>query len=547
VKRNCAVLHSALRDIRNNSPFTMGSIADTLSQLRAARDIVLHDPTPYPQVVAGILQVVSPAAQIEARRWGADFLAESFASPVVAAEVKQQMAVLVLDTLGGWLDRQKTMGQEEDVCVVKSAIQCAASIYPFVFRHTVTASDANVWKKMSDIKSTILGRMDTGNPGVRICCIKFATCVVQTQTPGTIADPRRPERNEISLALLPREHSVVSSSILEAQASGLLDRVLSVLQDSSDDALIVTAALNALAPLVQKRPSITAKIITAVLNFDPFKLTRKTMTGRDKIIVRSLTRTTMSFLLNNFKLAKNNIFAGRIQQHLERMKVTLNEAFSEAHQLKRRALDMPVDGLDDTKRQRLSAEPAHSVAQLQQPDAFAPLPDGPISLAQLFTLTRDTAVSTFPVQGLNADIITQLIPAVIQTLSQERIEQVVNAVRSRMDYLSKSVPAPASAVEAVKAVVGEDDDDDYDPTMNFEGDLEQVTNELDQLPREKVATDVAVGPFNLPSPTPLTVAARDDYSKTALTRVFETLAEIDKEIRSRGEKSTLFKVLHLLT
>jgi symplekin len=116
-----------------------------------------------------------------------------------------------------------------------------------------------------------------------------------------------------------------------------------------------------------------------------------------------------------------------------------------------------------------------------------------------------------------------------------------------MDYLSKSVPAPASAVEAVKAVVGEDDDDDYDPTMNFEGDLEQVTNELDQLPREKVATDVAVGPFNLPSPTPLTVAARDDYSKTALTRVFETLAEIDKEIRSRGEKSTLFKVLHLLT
>jgi symplekin len=515
-------------------------MADTLNQLRAARDIVLHDPTPYPQVVAGILQVISPAAQVEARRWGADFLAEAFASPVVTADVKQQMATLVLDTLAGWLDRKKTLGEDEDNSVVKSAIQCAASIYPFVFRHTVTTSDAGVWKKMSDIKTTILGRMDTGSPGVRICCIKFATCVVQTQTPGTIADPRRPERNEISLALLPREHAVVSSSILEAQASGLLDRVLSVLQDSSDDALLVTAALNALAPVVQKRPSIMAKIINAVLNFDPFKLTRKVMTGKDKMIVRSLTRTTMSFLLNNLKLIKNNPFAGRIQQHLERMKVTLNEAFSESHQLKRRAAEMAPGGLDDPKRQRLRAEA--TVAQIQQPDAFAPLPDGPVSLAQLFTLTRDTGVSTFPVQNLNIDIITQLIPAVIQTLSQERIEQTVNVVRERVELLHRNAPAPPSAAEAAKSVIGEDDDDDYDPTMNFEGDLEQVTNELSHQPPEKIATDVAVGPFNLPSPETLTVAVRDDYSKTALTRVFETLADIDKEVRSRGEHSFHDKV-----
>jgi symplekin len=146
-------------------------------------------------------------------------------------------------------------------------------------------------------------------------------------------------------------------------------------------------------------------------------------------------------------------------------------------------------------------------------------------------------VSTFPVQNLNIDIITQLIPAVIQTLSQERIEHTVNVVRERMEVLHRNAPAPPSAAEAAKSVIGEDDDDDYDPTMNFEGDLEQVTNELSQQPPEKVATDVAVGPFNLPSPEVLSVAVRDDYSKTALTRVFETLAEIDKEVRSRGEHS----------
>lgn len=43
---------------------------------------------------------------------------------------------------------------------------------------------------MAQVKSNILRRMDTAPPGVRICCIKFVQRVVQTQTPGLIADPR---------------------------------------------------------------------------------------------------------------------------------------------------------------------------------------------------------------------------------------------------------------------------------------------------------------------------------------------------------------------
>lgn len=111
-------------------------------------------------------------------------------------------------------------------------------------------SDAPTWQKMVAIKTSILRRMDNEPAGVRLCCIKFIQSVVQVQTPGMIADPRvrdklaesvtlsltyaqRPEQNEISLALVPRNHPVVPPSNLEAEASGLLDRLLFVIQDNS--------------------------------------------------------------------------------------------------------------------------------------------------------------------------------------------------------------------------------------------------------------------------------------------------------------------------
>jgi len=103
---------------------------------------------------------------------------------------------------------------------------------------------------MVGIKTSILRRMDNETAGVRLCCIKFIQSVVQVQTPGMIADPRvrdinargvsmsliypqRPEQNEISLALVPRNHPVIPPSNLEAEASGLLDRLLFVIQDNS--------------------------------------------------------------------------------------------------------------------------------------------------------------------------------------------------------------------------------------------------------------------------------------------------------------------------
>lgn len=106
---------------------------------------------------------------------------------------------------------------------------------------------------MSAIKSKILKKWDKAALGVRICCIKFVQRVIHVQTTGPIADPRvsstpwtarvrtpwltrsvqRPEKNEISLAMVPRNHPLIPPPNLEAEASGLLDRMLNVFHEST--------------------------------------------------------------------------------------------------------------------------------------------------------------------------------------------------------------------------------------------------------------------------------------------------------------------------
>lgn len=51
--------------------------------------------------------------------------------------------------------------------------------------------------------------------------------------PQIIDACQRPEHNETSLALVPRDHPVIPPSNLEAEASGLLDRLLDALHVQS--------------------------------------------------------------------------------------------------------------------------------------------------------------------------------------------------------------------------------------------------------------------------------------------------------------------------
>ena len=100
-----------------------------MQQLDQARAMALQNPAFYPTILPGILPIIGPQNPLEQQRWGADFLAEIFATPVLGPEEKQQLSLQALPIM------KQLMGAK-DIWVVKSVIQAAASIYPIIFRYT---------------------------------------------------------------------------------------------------------------------------------------------------------------------------------------------------------------------------------------------------------------------------------------------------------------------------------------------------------------------------------------------------------------------------
>ncbi|KAH0564790.1 hypothetical protein GP486_001819 [Trichoglossum hirsutum] len=488
--------------VQQQSPSS--SVGDQLAQLDAARNLVLGDAAYYPQIVQGILPIIGATARHELRRWGAEFLAETFASPILAMNTKESLSLIVLDTLLAMLVLEEE--KEMETGVLKSVVQFAASVYPLVFRHTITnPNDAATWEKMNAIKTRILRLWDTAAPGVRICCMKFAQKVIQVQTPGTIADPRRPDQNEISLALVPRNHPLIPPPNLEAQASGLLDRLLNIFQENTSDAVLVNATLNCLGVLIKTRPSVSNKILNSVLNFNPLKLANSPMTAKIKIMVKSMERSTRALLLNANKRNPTGPLAGRIQQHLDRLMQSRMDIFDEGSR-KRVLPSEPTDGLDPSKRLRLGTDIHGTPTPPLRLPPIPPLPMGPISFAQLFTLTADEELRSF------------------------------DGIRTRYTALSQE----QRMLEPSSLQGFDDDDDDYEPDFQPAEDDEQILNKLDNVTPgdgHDQEPEVALGPFKLPPPSPFSGEELEDISQGTVIRIFEFMNSLDEPSPAKRQKT----------
>ncbi|KAL8943535.1 MAG: hypothetical protein Q9216_000993 [Gyalolechia sp. 2 TL-2023] len=500
------------------------SVTTQLVQLDAARQLVLADSALYPQIVQGILPIVGANARLELRRWGADFLAETFASPVLALQEKERLSKGVLQTLRELLEDP---GQDDNV--VKSVIQAAASIYGLVFRQIISSPhDSATWDRMAAVKSNIFRRWDAASSGVRICCIKFVQRVVQVQTPGVIADPRRSEQNEVSLALVPRDHPLIPPSRLEPEALGLLDRLLNVFHEEISDAILVTATLNCLGTLIRTRPSAANRIVNTILNFNPLKQTNSSMTPQAKVQIKSMERTTRTVLLNVLRKNENGPFASRIRQYIDRLAQARFD-ISDGASRKRALPSEPTDGLDSAKRMRLGAE-------LPGRPEPPPLPSGPVSHAQLFTLTGDKGLTSFDVTQLPIDLVVRITLPVLHRIEQFSLDAAINAVRSRYNTLKAS---QATQTQGPAQVLG-DDEDDYEP--NFEPTEEQVLNKTDNLPPQDpfhLPPDLALGPFKLPQPPPLTAEETEQMGKGTISRVFSMMSVLDDPSTVKRQKPGL--------
>ncbi|OKL56787.1 hypothetical protein UA08_07794 [Talaromyces atroroseus] len=490
-------------------------LKEQLTQLAAARNLVLSDAALYPQVVQGILPIIGVNARLELRRWGSEFLAETFANPTLPSASKEQLAGTVLPTLQGLLENKA-----EDVAVVKSVVQTASSLYPFVFRQIIhRPDDKATWEQMTAIKLNILQRMDTAPHPVRVCCIKFVQKVVHVQTPGPIADPRRPEKNETSIAIVPRTHALLSIPNLEAEASGLLDRLLTVLQDNSDDAILVNATINCLGILIRTRSTIANKILETLLNFNPVQGVMGPLTPTMRVKIKSMERTTRAVLINLLKRNPNHPLAGKMQQHMERLAQNCIEAFDESSR-KRALPNEPTDGLDNAKRARLGVE---TPPLLKIP----PLPSGPVSYSQLFTLTEDIGLSSFDVKQLPPDLIVKIAVAVLGRVDVNALNQATEGIRGRYQTLVARQAAQAQAP-------AEDEEDDYEPEYQP---MDIPEEEAEDTGAAILEVEPELGPFQLSRPPPLTESEANEIGRAAADRVFEMVVATPFKSAAKGPGS----------
>ncbi|KAH7408386.1 hypothetical protein DE146DRAFT_646123 [Phaeosphaeria sp. MPI-PUGE-AT-0046c] len=501
--------------------------AQTIQQLESARTLALGDGRYYPTIIPGVLPIIGYNADnqsVDVQRWGADFLAEAFASPAWPSDAKEASASSVLATLKDYLENV------EDKSVTKSAVQAAASVYPLVYRHIVSnPNDANDWQLMSSIKATILRRMDKATPGVRICCVKFLQQVVLVQTPG-IVDPRRPDGSDISLALVPRDHPVLSYASLEAEGHGLLDRLLDIIHGDHSDGLVITATLNTLGMLMQRRPIAANKILTSVFNFNPVKLANSPITPKNKVIMKSIERTTRALLVNVMKRNPENQINGRIQQFLERMHRMRVEVFDESNR-KRPAPSEPSDGLDPAKRQRVVVQTAPNT------QSIPPLPAGDVSWRQLYTLNPEGSTVNFDVQAFkDPEQLLRIVVPVLQSVDAQKLDHAINIVRSR--YLSLSQAAAKRPPQSAPAPAAEDEEE-YEPDFDPE-DAEQATNRLDNLPSTNFphsGAPTALAPYKLPEAPPLSEQEVQKYGDQTVYRAFGMLSSVDESQKTKVTKS----------
>ncbi|KAI1342429.1 mRNA cleavage and polyadenylation specificity factor complex subunit [Xylariaceae sp. FL0016] len=501
------------------------SVPDQIRQLEDARKLVLSDVTYYLQVIQATLPIIGPSSRVEFRRWGAEFLAEAFATPAVSLGQKETFLPLVLETLKSLVE-----DPNQDILVLRSAIQAAASTYPLAIRWIVNNSyDTTTWEHMVAIKTRILQIWDTAPLTVRICCVKFAQRVVLAQTRSINPEPRRNDPLDISLIMIPLNHSVLDSSQFEAEASGLLDRMLTALQDNKSDVLIIDATLNTLSILIRARPATSPRILNVLLNFNPLRMAKLPMSPKTKVIVKSIEKTTRMLLVHLSRRDSHNPLTPRIQQYLERLMRFRAEVFED-----RKRAPPQHDASVEAKRQRIanmSSQPQIEVI---------PLKAGPCSLAEVFTLTNNQGLRGFNVSDMiPAPLAAKISVRTIAQLDSQILQRAIDGIRDRLTTLHATQQQPINPETAPLDV--EDEDDDYEPDYyNAAEDAEQLQNKLDSSPMDErrelqkpTLGGLALPSFKLPPPPVLDADQAAKAGQGSIARVFSTMKTLEDPATKR--------------
>ena len=222
---------------------------------------------------------------------------------------------------------------------------------------------------------------------------------------------------------------------------------------------------------------------------------------------------------------ENGPFAGRIRQYVDRIMNARLELLEESQ--KKRGPPEPTDGLDNAKRARLGAD-------LNDPSSAPPLPAGPVSVAQLFTLTRDEALRSFDVTAIPLEPVVKIAMSVFSRVDTSYLDAAINTLRSRYLEISRLPPLPGPPLIPVDAAF-EDEEDDYEPEFEPQEpreDDEQLGNYTPPREEEKPEADLALRAFKLAQPPPISFEEAESLGKGSISRVFSMMSSLDEPSKS---------------
>lgn len=156
-----------------------------------------------------------------------------------------------------------------------------------------------------------------------------------------------------------------------------------------------------------------------------------------------------------------------------------------------------------------------------------PLPSGPVEIAHLFTLTSDEGLASFDVTQLPIELVVRITLPVLLNINQASLDEAINFVRSRYQWLITN----AAFNQTQPDTAAEEEEDDYEPDFApIAEDSEQILNKDDALPSQQsqqTPTDVALGPFRLQQPPPLTKEECHQIGQSTMNRVFGMMNVIE--------------------
>lgn len=486
------------------------SVEDQIQQLNQAKAVVAQNAVHYADIVNGILPIAQKP-NTSLRRWCSSFFIDAFNSFSLSQEKKQSMAINCLETISILLN-------DNDYEVQKNTVTVAATVFGLIFQ--LVAKDdtqTRAWEQIISIKSRVLEIWDSSHFGVEAESIKFAQQVIIYQSP-LHRDPRLASSNDaFSLSSVPSNHRLIQSS-LEAEAQGLLDRLLGVFLESTVSAKSITATIYALISLMKLRPATISKCMNAVFAFDPSQKAINGKTGAEiDIEYKVIQKALVVFMkhIKNANMAPN--YNSKIQEYTA-------------------MLAKPRD--KNIERRQPKHQPVYNEPQVQAP-AFPPnsstsVPTGPYSYASLYSLLdANNPLLEFDAQTLPLDMAVNIALAGIAASNPELLKNCVDIVKAKYDnFLQQSRSqqlggssvqqgAGAAASNNYSHANGNSDGSDYDP--NEDSGL-QVATTGDAMEDDYGYDDELDGlelgtSFSLPAPAKLSEEERLKAIKTITSRL----------------------------